>query len=174
MSLESAASAAWVRMTRRVLALVFTAVVATSLAIAGRAASGEAVLQLSRGGGEVIDLTLEDLAALPQVTIVTENEFSDGLVAYKGPLVRDVVDQLALMEFDSLRFVAANDYYVDIPTADFRDYDVIFATQADGAPLARREKGPLWLMYPISDHAELQDPIYIHRLIWQVVRVEPS
>ena len=48
------------------------------------------------------------------------------------------------------------------------------AMQADGVPLARREKGPLWLMYPISDQADLQDPIYIHRLIWQLEKVEPS
>ena len=44
--------------------------------------------------------------------------------------------------------------------------------EADGKPLSRREKGPLWLMYPISDHAELRDPIYLRRLIWQVVRIE--
>lgn len=78
------------------------------------------------------------------------------------------------MQFDMLRFSAANDYYVEIPVSDFRDYDVILAMQADGVPLARREKGPLWLMYPISDHEELADPLYIHRLIWQVEKVEPS
>ena len=44
--------------------------------------------------------------------------------------------------------------------------------EADGEKLSRREKGPLWLMYPISDHAELNDPIYLRRLIWQVVRIE--
>ena len=71
-----------------------------------------------------------------------------------------------------MRFVAANDYYVDIPTSDFADYDAILAMEADGEPLSRREKGPLWLMYPISDHAELRDPIYLRRLIWQVVRIE--
>ena len=78
------------------------------------------------------------------------------------------------MEFESVRFIAANDYFVEIPTEDFRRYDVILAMEADGAPLARRDKGPIWLMYPISDHEELGDPIYIHRLIWQVVRIEPS
>ena len=78
------------------------------------------------------------------------------------------------MQFETLRFSAANDYYVEIPTEDFRRYDVIMAMQADGVPLARREKGPLWLMYPISGQADLQDPIYIHRLIWQLETVEPS
>ena len=44
--------------------------------------------------------------------------------------------------------------------------------EADGKPLSRRDKGPLWLMYPISDNAALRDPIYLRRLIWQVIRIE--
>jgi hypothetical protein len=137
-------------------------------------ADGEAALILSRGpeNVETLEFTLDELAALPQVTIVTENEFSDGAVEYRGPLVRDVIERLALGDAETLRFTAANDYYVEIPTSDFRDYDVILAMEADGARLSRREKGPLWLMYPISDHSELSDPIYIHRLIWQVVMIE--
>ena len=118
-------------------------------------------------------LRVDDIeAALPQVSIVTENEFTNGPVAYKGPLVRDVIDHLALGDVEALRFIAANDYYVEIPTSDFRRYNVILAMEADGQALSRREKGPLWLMYPISDHEELKDPLYIHRLIWQVVRIE--
>ena len=80
--------------------------------------------------------------------------------------------QLGLDQLETVRFIAANDYYVDIPTEDFRDYDAILAMEADGEQLSRREKGPLWLMYPISDHSALRDPIYLRRLIWQVVRIE--
>jgi hypothetical protein len=140
----------------------------------GLAAGQDGALVLSRGAGdaETLEFTLDELAALPQVTIVTENEFSDGPVTYKGPLVRDVLEHLALDQADTLRFIAANDYFVEIPTSDFRRFNVILAMEADGKKLSRREKGPLWLMYPISDHAELQDPLYIHRLIWQVVRIE--
>jgi hypothetical protein len=93
-------------------------------------------------------------------------------VAFRGPLVREVLEHLGLDQADSLRFVAANDYYVDIPTSDFRKYNVILAMEADGQRLSRRDKGPLWLMYPFSDFPELNDPIYLRRLIWQVVRIE--
>lgn len=155
--------------------LALTAVLLCVPTVPAKAEADDVALTLSRGtGGEMLELTLAQLAELPQVTVVTENEFSNGLVAYRGPLARDVLDQLALMQFETLRFSAANDYYVEIPTEDFRRYDVIMAMQADGAPLARREKGPLWLMYPISDHEELLDPLYIHRLIWQLEKVEPS
>lgn len=136
-------------------------------------ATAEATLQLvGAGPSQTRELSLDDLAALPQVEVRTENEFSDGLVTYRGPLVRDVLAKLDLDRLTAVRFVAANDYYVDIPTSDFAEYDVILAMEADGKPLSRRDKGPLWLMYPISDNPALRDPTYLRRLIWQVVRIE--
>jgi hypothetical protein len=134
----------------------------------------DAALTLTRGasGADSLEFTLEALAELPQTTIVTENEFSDGPVTYRGPLIRDVLAHLGLDQAETVRFTAANDYYVDIPTSDFRRYNVILAIEADGNRLSRREKGPIWVMYPISDHPELQDPVYNTRLIWQVVRIE--
>ena len=152
------------------LALGVAAVVAVP---AGPVAAGAPALELVGTDAQTLDLSLDDLAALPQVTVKTENEFSDGTVTYKGPLVRDVLAKLGLDKLDQVRFIAANDYYVDIPTDDFVKYDAILAMEANGEKLSRREKGPLWLMYPISDHAELKDPIYLRRLIWQVVRIEP-
>ena len=151
------------------------AIAASVMLASPRPASADDVaLTLSRGpeNVETIEFTLEELAALPQATIVTENEFADGKVSYTGPLVRDVLEHLALQEAELLRFTAANDYYVDIPGSDFRKYNVIIALEADGKRLSRREKGPLWVMYPISDHSELRTQVYSSRLIWQVVRIE--
>ena len=136
-------------------------------------AAGEVTLELvGAGPSQSRELTLDDLAALPQFEVRTENEFTDGLVTYRGPLVRDVLAELGLERLTTVRFVAANDYYVDIPTSDFAQYGVILAMEADGTPLSLRDKGPLWLMYPISDNPTLRDPIYLRRLIWQVVRIE--
>lgn len=141
---------------------------------AGSSRAGDVELVLSRGPGnaETLGLTAKDLADLPQVTVVTQNEFTNGKVTFRGPLARDVLERLAIDHVDTVRFIAANDYYVDVPTSDFQKYDVILATEADGKTLSRRDKGPIWLIYPISDHPELQDPLYIKRLIWQVVRIE--
>lgn len=138
------------------------------------AAWAQVALTLSRGPGnaEILEFSLDDLRALPQITVETENEFIDGTAAYRGPLVRDVLEQLALDQADTIRFTAVNDYYIDIPTSDFLEYDAILALEADGKPLSRRDKGPIWLMYPISDHRELREHIYVNRLIWQVYRIE--
>ncbi len=135
------------------------------------AAGGDPALVLARGPVKM-ELSFRDLDALPKRTIVTGNDFSDGEVAYRGPLVRDVLARLALDRSETVRLLAANDYAIDIPTSDFVTYDVILAMEADGHALSLRDLGPLWLMYPISDHAELRDPAYSSRLIWQVIRIE--
>ena len=157
-----------IRVARRMVSRAML-VLLIALAPAGLAATGPALQLMAADQSQPLDLSLEQLEAMPQVTIKTENEFSDGLVTYRGPLVRDVLAQAGLDKLETVRFVAANDYYVDIPT---RDFDAILAMEANGEKLSRREKGPLWLMYPISDHAALKDPIYLRRLIWQVVRIE--
>jgi hypothetical protein len=153
-------------------ALGCAVLVGLALAPASGALADAALRLVAADASLTLELSIDELAAMPQVTVVTENEFAEGVVTYRGPLVRDVLAQLGLDGLDFVRFVAANDYYVDIPTEDFRSYDAILAMEADGERLSRREKGPLWLMYPISDHPELRDPIYLRRLIWQVVRIE--
>ena len=113
-----------------------------------------------------------ELLALPQVTIRTRTEFTDGVVEFIGPLARDAVAFIETGAATSLHLVAANDYAIDIPLSDLTDSDVILALQANGERLTIRDKGPIWLMYPVDDHAELQDPIYTIRLIWQLTTME--
>ncbi len=126
---------------------------------------------INTASGETRELTRADLEALPQVTVVTANEFVDGKRRFRGPLARDI-QKLAGAE--GARFAlmrAANDYEVEVPTAEFRKYDAILALTMDGRPLSRRDKGPIWMIYPMSDYPELQDPVYNSRLIWQLVRI---
>ncbi len=157
---------------RRAVVSALASLPALALLQPGAFAASSTALTLVGADGAVSDLTLEQLSAMPQADVITENEFTDGKVDYRGPLMRDVVEMAGLQDAETVRVTAANDYFVDIPTQDFKDYDVILAMEADGERLSRREKGPLWLMYPISDHAALRDPIYLRRLIWQVVRIE--
>lgn len=149
---------------RRLAGAMFAVVATAGLAVA------QPALMLVNGSQELA-LSVDDLAAMELETIETGNEFVDGSVAYRGPLVRNVLRRVGLDKVDNVRFVAANDYYVDIPTQNFRDYDAILAIEADGERLSRRDKGPIWLMYPISEHSELRDPIYSRRLIWQVIEI---
>jgi len=134
-------------------------------------AEATALTVINSVNGSEVTLTDEELMALPHVTINTENEFVDGMTAFVGPLGRDV---LALVGEGGSMVVltAVNDYAVEVPIEDFINYDVVFAMSADGERFSRRDKGPIWVVYPMSDHSELQDPVYNARLIWQLVKVE--
>ncbi|MGE4610417.1 MAG: hypothetical protein AAED33_03275 [Paracoccaceae bacterium] len=133
-------------------------------------AAGDVMLTLIGISEEtVIELTEEDLLALDQFTVQTENEFVDGLVEFVGPLARDVIALLGEQEIVTLRLIAFNDYAVEVPVSDIMDYDVIFALSQNGERFSIRDKEPAWVIYPMSDHEELQDRIYNDRLIWQLV-----
>lgn len=160
---------------RRAFIVGASCFVPAAVALAGAGAPLAAVepaLTISRGDDVVLDYSLPELAALPQTVIITENEFMDGKLAYRGPLVERVLEPLSLDPSVMLLFTAANDFAVQIPFSDILKYHPILALEVEGKPLSLRDKGPLWLMYPISDNAALRDPVYLGRLIWQLVRID--
>ena len=109
---------------------------------------------------------------MAQTDVVTSNEFVDGKKHFKGPLMREVLAQFSGVKSGKVWLTAANDYQVEVATSEFADYDVILALSMDGVALSKRDKGPIWVIYPMSDFAELRDPVYNSRLIWQLVKVE--
>lgn len=117
-------------------------------------------------------LSLGDLRDLPWHTVRTRNLYNDREVTYAGPLMRDVIAALGLSGASVVRCTALNEYSVDIPTTDFQRWNVILAMEADGTPLSPRESGPLWVIYPQSEHPELIASAYNQRLIWQLIRIE--
>lgn len=154
-----------------------SALLAVLLALPGaRAAAADEAMLVVRNEAAPdtpeVRMTEDELLALPQVTVRTNSEFTDEVVEYEGPLARDVVELVGAHGATTAHLVAANDYAVDIPLEEFFEYDVILALYADGKRLSRRDKGPIWLMYPLDDHSELQDPLYNVRLIWQLTTME--
>ena len=142
-------------------------VMLTVLSATAVRANEDVVLTLSDAAtGIVVELSEDDLLALEQAVIVTENEFVDGEAEFSGPLARDVIALLDNPEIVTFRLVAVNEYTVEVPVSDFIEYDVIFALFQDGQRFSSRDKGPIWVIYPMSDHTELQDRIYNDRLIW--------
>ncbi|MBL4874494.1 MAG: hypothetical protein JKY41_14205 [Rhodobacteraceae bacterium] len=122
--------------------------------------------------GAAVELTEEDLLAMEQFTVFTENEFVDGLAEFTGPLARDVIALLNASDIGMLKLTAVNDYAVEVPMSDLLEYDVIFAMTQNGTRFSIRDKGPIWVIYPMSENVELQDRVYNDRLIWQLVKVD--
>ncbi len=88
-----------------------------------------------------------------------------------GVLLRDVLAHNGA-KGSLISVYALDNYAVDIPVSDATNYDVLVADQIDGKQLTTRDKGPAWIIYPLSQHPELLNPVYDARSIWQVKTIE--
>ena len=140
------------------------------------ALSGEVLLTV--GGnitfanvGDEAQLDATMLASLPRQRMTTHTSVTDGPQTFEGIRVRDLLEALGA-QGDRVVALALNDYRVTIPIDDFKTYEVLLADTMNGEQLTRRDKGPLWIVYPRDDHAELQDIRYDYRWVWQLYRLE--
>jgi len=157
---------------RFLIAMVLSVV---SLCVPVATLAQEVLLTINRdvnGVSDVVELSRAELEQLDQKTVRTMNDFVDAPTNFVGPLARDVLDTVGRGVQDTVLMTAANDFQVEIPVAEFDKYDVIFALSADGTTLSPRDKGPIWIIYPMSQHRELQDTTFNARLIWQLVRID--
>lgn len=113
------------------------------------------------------------LEALPQRTLQTRTPWYSQARRFTGPLLRDVL-AAAGAQGTQLRLVALNDYQVDMPMDDAMRHDVIVARLLDDKPMAVRDKGPLFIMYPFDAQPELRSAVYYGRSAWQLRTIEVS
>jgi hypothetical protein len=113
------------------------------------------------------------LEALPQVSFATRTPWYAQPRRFTGPLLRDVL-AAAGAQGGTLRLVALNDYRVDMPFDDAQRHDVIVARLLDDKPMAVRDKGPLFVIYPFDSRPELRNAIYYSRSAWQLRTIEVS
>ena len=111
------------------------------------------------------------LEALGLHRIRTSTTWTDGVLTFEGPLLCDLLDRVGATG-KSLIARALNDYWVEIPIEDCRKYPVVLALTRDGRDLQRRDKGPIWVVYPRDDHAELRSEQINTRWVWQLDRLE--
>lgn len=129
---------------------------------------------VTNAAGEMVvtEYSSDELLGMGAVEVKTENDFVDQMTTFTGPLLRDLFPDAALSPEDTISVTALNDYSTNIPAKEALDYDVIVAVLMDGEVMSVRDKGPYWIIYPMSDHPELRDPGFNDRLIWQLSEVK--
>lgn len=111
------------------------------------------------------------LQTLPQASFSTRTPWYAQARRFTGPLLRDVL--AAAGAYGSLlKLVALNDYRVDMPVEDAERHDVIVARLLDDRPMAVRDKGPLFVIYPFDSRAELRSAVYYGRSAWQLRTID--
>lgn len=114
-----------------------------------------------------------DLAALedmPQTTLETTTEWTEGLQVFEGVRLRDLLDMLNAPG-SQIRAIALNDYEATLPTSDADTFGVLLAIRQNGDLMRIRDKGPIWIIYPSSVGARhLSDPNSM-KMVWQLNRL---
>jgi hypothetical protein len=111
------------------------------------------------------------LERLGTTTLQTSTKWTEGRPFFEGVTARALLEAVGARG-RTIRAVALNDYVVEIPFSDFRDYPVILALQMDGKYMRVRDKGPIWIIYPHEQYEELQDIEVQDRWIWQLKHLE--
>lgn len=114
---------------------------------------------------------MQMLKALPAARLETTTAVTDGVRRFDGFLMRDLLDHVGA-HGSTLTASAFNDYTIEIAIEEFKRFDVVVAYEMDGEPLLPSDKGPLWIVYPRDQHAELQDIRYDYRWVWQLQRLD--
>jgi hypothetical protein len=121
---------------------------------------------------DAIEMDLATIESVGLVDYTVTDPFENKEITYRGPLMSDL---LALWQVPddatTLHMVALNDYAVDVPLADLKQYPVIFALQADGEYLPVSTRGPAMLVYPYDDF-EFEQSVYNDYWIWQLKSIE--
>jgi hypothetical protein len=138
--------------------------------------SGPVVLSVtgrvrSPNDGPAAHFDMPMLERLPQAGFTTKTPWYAQPRKFTGPLLRDVLSA-AGAQGTVLRAIALNDYWVEIPFEDVTRHDVIVARLLDDKPMAVRDKGPLFVIYPFDSRPELKSPIYYSRSAWQLRTIE--
>lgn len=117
--------------------------------------------------GETAQFDRAQLIALGIHTLTSSNLFEPGIHTFDGVLLSDVLDRVGATGH-MLTAKAIDGYEIDLPMADPETYPVILAHTWNGAVMRVRNKGPLWIIYPIDAFPELKVEKYSTRSVWQL------
>lgn len=124
-------------------------------------------------GAVVAERTLSraEVEALPQTTIETETPWTHDTRTFVGPAIGVLAD-LGPQPVAEATFVALNDYVSTIEATDWTELGAILAVRHNGELMPVRDKGPYWVVYPLSSRPELDTQFYHGRMVWQVKAVD--
>lgn len=135
-------------------------------------ASSSSLLQLILPDKREITLDEAALAALPQVEFETATPWTLGTHRYRGPTLKSVLAAQQVDSASAIDVAALNGYQQRVDLSLFAKVPLTLVRYQDDKPLTRRNKGPLWLLVPLSAHPDMDVSAIHNNMVWQVIRIE--
>jgi hypothetical protein len=116
-----------------------------------------------------IRFDLPTLEALGLVRFTTLTSWTVDPSVFEGVLLSALLDAVgADPAATTLRLIALNEFESLIPAADARTWPVMLALKRDGEYMPRRDRGPIWVIYPQHAFPELGHRDFLSRWVWQL------
>lgn len=145
----------------------------SSALYANSAPEGPVILSVAGLDGPPHELSFDRalLENLPSTRIETTTIWTEGVQSFVGVELAALLDHLGISS-GTVRVVAANDYAIEIPVAEIQPGGALLAYLQNDQPMSRRDRGPIWLVYPYDSDVDLQTELIYSRSVWQLVRIE--
>ncbi len=111
------------------------------------------------------------LEALGVDELTVETAWTDGRPTFSGIRGAKILDAVGA-QGATIVARAINDYQVEIPASELREYPVLFALKQDGRYMRVRDKGPIWIIYPRETYPELDTEQHKDKWIWQLESIQ--
>jgi hypothetical protein len=128
-------------------------------------------LAIKNGGATVISFSDKELSELPQSTINTELPWLEGQNTFTGVTFEALFAASNTPLPNVITLIAYNDYKVSIKLQDIQGYQPIIANRKNGKRMLVRDKGPFWVIFPLSEHPEINNIDYHAMMIWQLKEI---
>ena len=124
-----------------------------------------AITETNADGAALFDMAM--LQALPAAEFTTATQWTEGDKTFKGVPLKALLESVGATG-TKITATALNNYSVDIPMDALTDDAPIVAYFIDGEEFSRRDKGPLWIVFPYDSGAEYQTELVYGWSIWQL------
>lgn len=129
---------------------------------------GGAITETNSPEGAAFDM--EMLQALPKSGFETTTTWTEGSHLFEGVSLKTLLDAVGASE-GTITATALNNYSVEIPFDVVEDEVPIIAYHIDGETFSRRDKGPLWIVFPYDAGEKYQTELVYGWSIWQLAGI---
>jgi hypothetical protein len=155
------------------LRLIAWLIVTGLLSVAGTPAGLASDPSLTIVGPDIGErrLGLEEIKRLGGRELRTSTPFSEGVQVFTGITGSQFVKATKVSGRD-VHAEALNGYKIIIPWAVFATDTLLIAYARDGKPMAVRDKGPFWIVFPFDAGPEFRTDTYKSYAIWSITKFE--
>jgi hypothetical protein len=142
------------------------------------APSGEVILTITgnvsvTNAGDALELDMPTLEQLGLVKYSVLDPYLNAETTYTGLLMSDLAKVLGVTGPEAVfRFVALDDYQVDLTLDQFQKWPILLATRANDEYMTIENSGPTRIIFPYDTYPDLNPVRYNDYWIWNIASIE--